>query len=132
MMAFSMDNSADHSAVNRYFTALNAIDREACLACFSEDAVILDPYGGRPLQGTPGLHKFMDGMERTWSSFNMIPDVPFVAAERVAVSWQCTATAKSGKVAHFAGIDVFTLNEAGLISRLEGYWDFQAMVAQIS
>ncbi|MCB8965338.1 MAG: nuclear transport factor 2 family protein [Chloroflexota bacterium] len=127
-----MASSTDKTAVDRYFLALNSMARDAYLACFSEDALVMDPYGGRPLQGVAGLHKFMDGMERTWSSFTMTPDAPFVAADRVAVSWRCTATAKSGKVANFAGIDVFTLNENGLISQLEGYWDFQAMIAQIS
>jgi hypothetical protein len=37
----------------------------------------------------------------------------------------------SGKRADFAGINVFTVGEDGLISRLEGYWDYAAMVAQI-
>ncbi len=127
-MAFSMDNSA----VARYFAALNGIDRDAYLACFSEDALVLDPYGGRPLSGIPGLHKFMDGMERTWNSFQMTPGQPYAAGDRVAIAWRCTAIAKSGKTANFAGINVFTLTADGLISQLEGYWDFRAMVAQIS
>ena len=120
------------SILDDYFAALNAIDREAYVACFADDAVVLDPYGGRPLQGTTGLHKFMDGMERTWDSFQMTPDEPYAAADRIAISWRCTATAKSGKTANFAGIDIFTLSLDGLISRLEGYWDFKAMLAQIS
>lgn len=127
-MAFSMADSA----VGRYFAALNGIDREAYLACFAAEAEVLDPYGARPFLGDAGLNKFMDNMERTWSAFQMTPGEPFAAGDRVAVSWSCTATAKSGKTAEFAGINVFTLNEEGLITRLEGYWDFRAMVAQIS
>ncbi|MCA9935460.1 MAG: nuclear transport factor 2 family protein [Ardenticatenaceae bacterium] len=120
------------SILDNYFAALTAIDRDAYVACFAEDAVVLDPYGGRPFQGTTGLHKFMDGMERTWDSFQMTPGESYAAGDRTAVSWHCTATAKSGKIANFAGIDVFTLTEDGLISQLEGYWDFKAMLAQIS
>lgn len=120
------------NSVNNYFQALNAIDREAYLACFSQDAAVLDPYGGRPLQGVAGLNRFMDGMERTWAAFEMTPGELFATGDRVAVSWTAKATARSGKTAEFAGINVFTLNEEGLISHLEGYWDFKAMVAQIS
>ena len=120
------------SIISSYFAALNAIDRDAFLICFSPDAVVLDPYGGRPFQGTAGLHKFMDGMERTWDKFELTPGERFAAGDRVAVSWQAQATTKSSKTAVFKGIDVFTLNEDGLITRLEGYWDFKAMIAQIS
>ena len=55
------------SVVESYFEALNRIDREAYLACFTEDAIVMDPYGGRPFEGQQGLNKFMDGMERTWA-----------------------------------------------------------------
>jgi len=93
---------------------------------------VLDPYGGRPLRGTDGLHKFMDGFERTWASFNIQPGESFAAGNRVALTWQAEATSKQGKTAVLAGIDVFTLADDGRISRLEGYWDFKAMAAQIS
>ena len=120
------------STISSYFTALNQIDRRAYLACFSPEAVVQDPYGGRPLRGEKGLHKFMDGMERTWAAFEMTPGESFAASDRVAVGWQARAEAKSGKTAVFAGINVFTLDEDGLIAQLEAYWDFPAMVAQIS
>jgi steroid delta-isomerase len=120
------------NAIGDYFRALSDIDREAYLACFDENATILDPYGGRPLTGVDGLNKFMDGVERTWDSFSMTPREMIAVADRVAASWSVVATAKSGKSAEFSGINIFTLNEAGKISRLEGYWDFKAMLAQIS
>ncbi len=120
-----------NSTISNYFRALSDLDREGYLACFAPDATVMDPYGGRPLHGTDGLNKFMDGMERTWVAFEMVPGEAFAAGDRVAVSWKAKATAKSGKTAEFAGINVFTLNEDGLITQLEGYWDFKAMVAQI-
>lgn len=120
------------SQIDSYFLALKNRDRAAYLACFTPDAEVHDPYGARPFLGTEGLHKFMDGFERTWASFAIIPGHSFAAGDRVAVSWQTEAASKQGKTAVFAGIDVFTLAEDGRISRLEGYWDFKAMVAQIS
>jgi steroid delta-isomerase-like uncharacterized protein len=120
------------SAIDDYFQALSRIDRDAYLACFSQDATVLDPYGAPALHASEGLNKFMDNMERTWESFEMTPGASYAAGDRVAVNWEAKATARSGKTAEFAGINVFTLNEDGLISRLEGYWDFKAMVAQIS
>ena len=115
----------------RYFEALSALDRGAYLACFAEDAELHDPYGGRPFSGHQGLSKWFDGLERTWSTFTILPGDYYVSGDRVAMAWEAEAEAASGKRAVFAGINVFTVGDDGLISRLEGYWDFAAMLAQI-
>lgn len=120
------------SPIDQYFEALNNIDREAYLACFSNDATVQDPYGGRAFQGQEGLNKWFNGLERTWVRFAMTPGKAHRAGNRVAVPWTAEATAKSGKEAAFDGINVFTLGEDGRIAALEGYWDAAAMMAQIS
>lgn len=120
------------SISERYFKALSDLDREAYLSCFSENAELRDPYGGRPFDGRGGLEKWFTGMERTWSEFSMKPAEFFHSGDRVAVSWVAEATAQSGKTARFSGINVFTVGESGLIDRLEGYWDAAAMMSQIS
>jgi steroid delta-isomerase len=120
------------SATDRYFHALNGLDRAAYLACFADNALVQDPYGGRTLEGNEGLNKWFNGMERTWERFTMTPGQGFAAGDRVAVPWTAEATAKSGKTARFAGINLFTIGEDGRISRLEGYWDVAAMMAQLT
>lgn len=119
------------SAIERYLAAVNSLDRTAYLACFSPEAVVLDPYGGRPSQGQEGLNKFFNGMERTWASFTMTAGRSYVSGNRVAFAWSVRATAKSGKTADFEGINVLTVGEDGLVTQLEGYWDMGAMIAQI-
>ncbi len=119
------------STCRRYFEALSALDRGAYLACFAEDATLHDPYGGRPFSGHPGLSKWFDGMERTWSTLTMRPGDYHVSGDRVAATWEAEAVALSGKRAVFSGINVFTIGDGGLITMLEGYWDFATMLAQI-
>jgi steroid delta-isomerase-like uncharacterized protein len=120
------------SVSNRYFQALSALDRDAYLSCFSAEASLNDPYGGRPFTGQKGLSTWFTGMERTWSEFSMEPNAEFISGNRIAVHWQAAGSATSGKTAAFSGINVFTVNESGLITQLEGYWDLQSMLAQIS
>lgn len=120
------------SACKRYFSALRAMDRAAYLDAFSAGAELHDPYGGRPFIGTEGLDKWFNGLERTWTGFDIQPGEYFVSGDRVAVPWTATAEAKNGKEAHFAGINVFTVGEDGRLDRLEGYWDLQAMLGQIA
>jgi ketosteroid isomerase-like protein len=120
------------TACEKYFHALNKIDRQAFMACFTEEAQIFDPYGSRMVEGKPGLNRWFDGMEKTWSEFSIKPGEYYIAGERCAVEWAATATAQSGKQAQFKGIDVFTVSETGLISSLEAYWDAAEMMSQIS
>lgn len=44
--------------IARYFAATRAMDVEAWLACFADDAVSYDPYGAPPIQGKDELRAF--------------------------------------------------------------------------
>jgi ketosteroid isomerase-like protein len=120
------------SASDRYFAALQKIDRDAYIACFSEDAEVHDPYGSRPFAERSGLEKWFQGLDRTWQSFDIEPLISFTSGDRIAVQWNAEAASKSGKSAVFEGINVFTINEDGLIILQESYWDMSEMIAQIS
>lgn len=125
-----MTNDAE-SSVDRYFRAVSDLDREAYLDSFSPDAVVRDPYDGPRREGTPGLNAFFDGMEKTWESFEMTPAGAYRSGNRVAVPWTASGKAKSGKQADFAGVNVFSLDDDGRIQQLDGYWDYEEMVAQL-
>jgi hypothetical protein len=71
-------------------------------------------------------------LERTWAEFNIQSESFFESGDRIAVQWTATGTSMMGKTAHFSGINVFTIDDAGLIFRLDGYWDVAAMLAQIT
>lgn len=120
------------SAIEQYRQALNSLDRAAYHSAFAAGAVVLDPYGGRPLEGTAGLDRFFNGLERTWTAFTMTYGAAYASGDRVAVNWQVEAVSIAEKAAAFAGINVFTLDDSGLITRLEGYWDARAMMAQLA
>ena len=120
------------TACEKYFHALNNIDRQAFMTCFTEDAQVFDPYGARMVEGVDGLTRWFKGMENTWTEFSIQPDEYYVSGDRCAVEWQAEATSKSGKGARFKGINVFAISEEGLISRLEAYWDAAQMMTQIS
>lgn len=119
------------SASDKYFDALNRIDKSDFLACFTPDSALHDPYGGRPFSGSAGLEKWFDGFIRTWNKFSIEAEESYRSGDRLAVKWSADGTASSGKQASFSGVDVFTFDEQGLISRMDGYWDAAAMLEQI-
>lgn len=119
------------SASDRYFDALNNMNQEKFLPCFAADAELNDPHGGRPFIGKEGLSKWFSGFLATWTQFSISVEEPYSSGDRTAVKWNARGDASSGKGAAFSGIDVFTINEDGLITRMDGYWDAPAMLAQI-
>lgn len=54
------------SASDSYFAALQKIDLDAYITCFSKDAEVHDPYGSRPFVERSGLEKWFQGLDRTW------------------------------------------------------------------
>lgn len=97
------------SVSDRYFQALRVLDRDAYPSCFSTEADLFDPYGGKPFKGHEGLAKWFTGMVRTWSEFSMKPVTRYISGDRIAIQWQATGRAGSGKMAKFSGINVFTI-----------------------
>jgi len=120
------------TACEKYFQALNQIDRQAFMVCFTDDARVLDPYGAKMVEGNDGLNRWFNSMENTWSEFSIQSGEYYISGDRCAVEWEAKATAKTGKQAAFKGIDVFTIAESGLVTRLEAYWDAAEMMKQIS
>lgn len=119
------------SAPDCYFDALNTLDQEAFLACFSKEAEMHDPFGSRPYVGAKGLEKWFSGFRNTWKKFSISREEIFACGNRAAVKWSVQGEANNGKRATFSGIDVFTIDEDGQIVRMDGFWDAPAMLAQI-
>ncbi|NDJ85072.1 MAG: nuclear transport factor 2 family protein [Chloroflexi bacterium] len=114
-----------------YMHALNSLDVDAYLALFASDSVVRDPYGVAEFVGESGLRKFFDGMLKTWQHFEMRADNFYPGgADRLAMRWSVSATAKNGKTAEFSGVNVFTFDGDTLAS-LDGYWHMHSMLQQI-
>lgn len=115
----------------RYVAALNALDTDAFLICFSMNCVVRDPYGMSIYHGGDELRQYMATVTETWQSFHLTPGDTYLGGDdRIVFAWAVTAIARGGRSAAFEGITVLTI-KAGLIDGLESYYDAQAMFAQI-
>ena len=81
--------------VDRYFAAWNSLDPSAYRACFSEDAVVHDPYGATSLQGAAALLEFFCGIAKALQEVTVAVDDMYVAGNRVAVVFKARAWAKT-------------------------------------
>ena len=118
-------------AIDRYFAAWTSLDPSAYVACFTENAVVHDPYGSTPRQGAPALRDFFGAIAHAVQEVHIQADSMYVAGNRAAVVFRGKAIGKNFKPVEVAGIDVFELNAAGRITALWAYWDSAAVLAQL-
>jgi len=117
--------------VKAYFAALRAMDQQAWVNTFAEDAVSYDPVGAPPINGHQKLGEFFQTITAAFKEVGLTENDVFIAGNHAAVKWTGKGTSKQGRTVRFAGIDVFTINEAGKIETLYAYWNPAEMVAQL-
>jgi steroid delta-isomerase len=116
--------------IDDYFAAITALDVEAWLATFAPDATSYEP-GVPPLTGHDALRQYFNGVAAGFSSLSFRADQIFAVGHEAGVKWSANGTGHNGKQAAFDGIDVFTVNDAGLITEIRAYWNPAAMMAQL-
>lgn len=131
MVTEAKDKAVLDAALQRYLSALNALNEEQFMACFRENCIVRDPYGSLLYEGQDGLHNYFRTLADTWQAYIVkIGNVYYGGRERIVFPWEVEAVARSGKSARFDGVSVITL-EGDLIDGLEGYWDAAAAFEQI-
>ena len=118
-------------AVKAYFAALRAMDQQAWVNTFAEDAVTYDPVGAQPTRGHQKLGEFFQTITAAFKELGLTEDDVFVAGDGAAVKWTGRGISKERRKVHFEGIDVFEINEAGKIQTVHAYWNPAEMVAQL-
>jgi steroid delta-isomerase len=126
-----MTPEAMQTLIIRYFTATRAMDLDAWLACFADDAISHDPYGAPPIQGKGELRKFFLSVATAFREIGFVEDFVIVTGNRAAVKFTSRGIGANGKTAICEGIDVFEVNDLGAIQTMWGYWDPAAMMAQL-
>lgn len=126
-----MTPEAMQTLVTRYFAATRAMDLDAWLSCFADDAVSHDPYGAPPIQGKEGLKRFFLSVAGAFKEIGFIEDFVIITGNRAAVKFTSRGIGTNGKSISGEGIDIFEANDRGTIQTMWGYWNPAAMMAQL-
>lgn len=118
-------------AVRAYFAAIRAMDQEAWVDTFAEDAITYDPVGTPPIEGHQKLGEFFQSLTAAFKEVSLIEDQIFVAGNGAAVKWTGRGISNQGRKVRFEGIDVFEVNEAGKIQTIHAYWNPAEMANQL-
>jgi len=126
-----MSTETIQKVIADYFAATRAMDSEAWVATFAEDAVSHDPVGAPPLEGKEALRQFFAGITGAFETVGLTEDSVFVAGNGAAVKWTGRGKGRNGREVTFEGIDVFEINEDGLIQQVRAYWNPAALMAEL-
>jgi steroid delta-isomerase len=113
-----------------YFAATRAMDLEAWLATFADDAISYEPETS-PLASYAALSQFFQNIAGLFEQVGLTEEDIFITGNQAAVKWKGQGVGKNGKAVIFEGIDIFEVNNAGKIQKMWGYWNPAAMMAQL-
>jgi steroid delta-isomerase len=117
--------------IKSYFAATRAMDTEAWLATFAQDATSYDPVGAPPTIGHDGLRQFFTAILDAFDKVGLTEEHIFIAGNGAAVKWTGQGKGKNGRVVRFEGIDIFELNDEGLIQTIRAYWNPAEVMVQL-
>ncbi len=117
--------------VKSYFAALRAMDQEAWVNTFAEDAFSYDPVGAPAIEGHQKLGEFFSAVTAAFKEVGLTEDQVFIAGNSAAVKWTGRGISKQGNKVVFEGIDIINVNDAGKIESVYAYWNPAEMAAQL-
>ncbi len=116
----SPDQLRDHTTA--YVAAVNSRDAGAVAALFTEDAVQADPASAPPNVGRPAIATFFEGGIAASDSWLFTAAAVHTCGASVAVDFRMEVDL-GGSTMTIDGVEVFTFDDAGLITAVSAYWD---------
>jgi steroid delta-isomerase len=105
-----------------YVSTLNGRDPDAIAALFAEDAVQADPVSSPPNVGRDAIRVFFTASIGASEGWTFSAPTVHTCGNHVAINFQIMVES-SGTTMTIDGIEVFTVNDDGLISSANAYWD---------
>jgi len=116
------DSDHQRSVVERYLAAHSRSDVDGIVALFAADATVRDPADAEPFVGVDAIRGFFSSTHETMDSLTLTLDGPVRCCGEFA-AFSMTARAVMGDlVTEIDIIDVFTFDDAGLVTEMRAYW----------
>ncbi len=113
--------------VDAYVEAYRRNDKQACLDLFAAGAEWHDPVGEPPHVGHVGVSAFWEQARTMADVIELVPSDVIVCANQAAMVFEIHVTVGaadgSSSTMVMDAVDVFVLDDDGLIVELRAYWD---------
>ncbi|HWF20698.1 MAG TPA: SgcJ/EcaC family oxidoreductase [Acidimicrobiales bacterium] len=108
--------------VATYVSTMNTRDPDAIAALFVEDAVQADPVSSPPNIGRDAIRAFFTASIGASEGWTFSAPAVHTCGDQVAINFQIEVKS-SDTTMTIGGIEVFTVNDDGLIASVNAYWD---------
>jgi steroid Delta-isomerase len=109
-------------AAYRYAEAVSGAERETIVACFAEDAEVVDPYPAPAVQGHDGIRGFWDNVFKMGTPRSFEVEHIAVGGDSAAFLFSLAVQVGEGLFG-VRGFDIVRVGDDGLIASLTAYWD---------
>ena len=107
------------------FAGLVTFDVQRVINNFSADAVLEDPVGTPPMQGTQAITAYLETFPTLFNQLKLYSLDIKVRGNEAAVKWRIRFTTKTGNVFFLEGIGFFKLNQQGKIELEREFFDLE-------
>ena len=113
------------------FAGLVAFDVPRVMNNFADDAVLEDPVGTPPMQGSQAIAAYLATFPTFFNQMKLYSLNIKVRGQEAAVTWRIRFTTKTGNVFFLEGIGFFKFNQDGKIELEREFFDLEYFVKQL-
>ena len=113
------------------FAGLVTFDVQRVVNHFAADAVLEDPVGTPPMQGTQAIAAYLATFPTFFNQMKLYSLDIKTGGQEAAVKWRLRFTTKSGHVFFLEGIGFFTFNQDGKIQTEKEFFDLAYFLEQL-
>ncbi|MFG2722577.1 nuclear transport factor 2 family protein [Streptomyces sp. NPDC048416] len=120
-------------AILQFFHASQDADADTWAESFAQDGVFHDPIGTAPIVGRAAIRDFIASVLPNFRPFlGLTPIDAHTIGNHVAVSWRGAAVTLDGRPVNWSGINIYELDESGLIRQARAYFNHAVFQAQLT
>lgn len=109
--------------VNRYYSAIRALDTERYVALFAPGATVEAPAGATPVSGPDRLRELFWGLYGSIQTLDLTEQTMLMGVSAAAIKWTARARDAAGADVLIEGIDFIDLDETAHITEVRSYWN---------
>ena len=113
------------------FAGLVAFDAQRVVNNFAPDAVLEDPVGTPPIQGTQAIAAYLGTFPTLFSQMKLYSLDIKVRGQEAAVTWRLRFKTHTGNVFFLDGVGIFKFNGEGKIQSEREFFDLEYFLAQL-
>ena len=119
------------TVLEEVFAALVAFDVPRIMNHFAADAVVEDPVGTPPMQGTQAITAYLETFPTLFNQMKLYSLDIKPGGQEAGVKWRLRFTTKSGHTFFLEGIGHFRFNQDGKIQHEKEFFDLAYFIEQL-